>query len=156
MDCPERMTLQNWIVLVAALMVVAGCLWSRKRALAVWKRNVEDAGSTAERYPLLFDQSPKPAYVFDLETLLFLDVNEAALRHYGYSRQEFLTMTADRIRPPEELRLMSDEAYLMISELLPQVFPDHSGCLYAIKASRDVVEGVAQWGDYRAKESFSG
>ena len=40
----------------------------------------------------LFGQNPHPMWVFDVETLEFLDVNEAAVRHYGYSRAEFLAM----------------------------------------------------------------
>jgi PAS domain S-box-containing protein len=42
-------------------------------------------------------------WVFEISTLNFLDVNEAALRHYGYSRNEFMQMTVKDIRPPEEL-----------------------------------------------------
>jgi two-component system, cell cycle sensor histidine kinase and response regulator CckA len=44
-------------------------------------------------------------WVFERDTLRFLAVNEAAVRHYGYSRQEFLAMTAHDIRPPEEIGL---------------------------------------------------
>ena len=51
----------------------------------------------------LFALSPLPAWVYDRETLAFVDVNEAALRHYGYSRDEFLAMTLRDIRPPAEL-----------------------------------------------------
>jgi PAS domain S-box-containing protein len=43
-------------------------------------------------------------WVFDAETLAFLAVNEAAIRHYGYSRGEFLGMTIRHIRPPEEVQ----------------------------------------------------
>jgi PAS domain S-box-containing protein len=42
-------------------------------------------------------------WVFDRETLAFLDVNEAAVQQYGYSRQEFLRMTIKEIRPPEDV-----------------------------------------------------
>lgn len=56
-----------------------------------------------ERYRLLFDRAPYPMWVVDLETLAFLDVNETAIRHYGYSRDEFLRMTAKDIRPPEDV-----------------------------------------------------
>jgi len=55
------------------------------------------------RYRLLFDDSPQPMWVCDSETLAFLEVNEAAVRHYGYSRQEFLGMTLREIRPPEDV-----------------------------------------------------
>ena len=41
-------------------------------------------------------------WLLDNETLKFLDVNEAAIKHYGYSRQDFLSMTAMDIRPPED------------------------------------------------------
>lgn len=59
-------------------------------------------------YRLLFEASPLPKWVYDRETLVFLAVNEAAVRHYGYSRDEFLAMTIKDIRPPEELpRLMA-------------------------------------------------
>ncbi|CDM65019.1 PAS domain S-box protein [Pyrinomonas methylaliphatogenes] len=55
------------------------------------------------RYRLLFESNPLPMWVYDLETLAFLDVNEAAIRHYGYSREEFLSMTIQDIRPREDL-----------------------------------------------------
>jgi PAS domain S-box-containing protein len=46
-----------------------------------------------ERYRTLFESSPHPMWVSDHETLAFLAVNDAAIRHYGYTRDEFLTMT---------------------------------------------------------------
>jgi PAS domain S-box-containing protein len=42
-------------------------------------------------------------WIFDMETLAFLEVNDAAVSHYGYSREEFLQMTTKEIRPPEEI-----------------------------------------------------
>jgi PAS domain S-box-containing protein len=41
----------------------------------------------------LFDSSPLPMWILDRQTLAFLAVNEAAIRHYGFSREEFLSMT---------------------------------------------------------------
>jgi PAS domain S-box-containing protein len=55
------------------------------------------------RYRMLFDIHPLPMWIVDSKTLTFLAVNEAAARHYGYSREEFLSMTADQLRPPEEV-----------------------------------------------------
>ena len=43
-------------------------------------------------YRALFDANPLPMWVFDLETFEFIEVNEAATNHYGYSREEFLSM----------------------------------------------------------------
>jgi PAS domain S-box-containing protein len=56
--------------------------------------------SADERYRLLFVLSPQPAWVYDRATLRFLEVNEAAVRSYGWSREEFLAMTIRDVRPP--------------------------------------------------------
>ena len=50
-----------------------------------------------------FIKNPIPMWIFDLETFQFLEVNEAATIVYGYSREEFLSMTIKDIRPPEDL-----------------------------------------------------
>ncbi|WP_165749138.1 response regulator [Cellulophaga sp. Z1A5H] len=56
-----------------------------------------------KRYIDLFHLSPQPMWIYDLDTLLFLDVNDAATDHYGYSYEEFLKMTIKDIRPKEEV-----------------------------------------------------
>jgi PAS domain S-box-containing protein len=58
---------------------------------------------SAESYRLIFEKNPLPMWVFDLQTLRFLDVNEAAIRTYGYSRSEFLDMTIEDVRPGDEV-----------------------------------------------------
>ena len=55
------------------------------------------------QYRLLFDSNPVPMWVFDRKSLMFLAVNEAATRQYGFSSQEFLTMTIADIRPEEDI-----------------------------------------------------
>ncbi len=68
---------------------------------------VKDALIESEKqYRLLFDSSPLPMWVFDRNTFAFLEVNEAAVRHYGYSREEFRKMTILDIRPAEERSLL--------------------------------------------------
>ena len=60
--------------------------------------------STAEeQYHILFDCNPLPGWVFDVETLAFIEVNQMAIRHYGYSREEFLAMTIKDIRAAEDI-----------------------------------------------------
>ena len=59
-----------------------------------------------ERHRKLFDNNPHPTWVFDRETLRFLAVNAAAVRKYGYSSDEFLTMTIKDIRPPEDVPVL--------------------------------------------------
>jgi PAS domain S-box-containing protein len=56
-----------------------------------------------ERYRLMFDRNPVPMWVFARDTLRFLDVNTAAIEHYGYSREEFLAMTLKDIRPSDDI-----------------------------------------------------
>ena len=72
---------------------------------------IEEALRKSEaQYRLLFESNPQAMWVYDLTTLRFLAVNDAAVRHYGYSRAEFLDMTIRDIRPPEDVPLL--EAYL--------------------------------------------
>lgn len=74
-------------------------------ALAIERKRVEEALRISEaQHRLLFQSNPQPAFVYDLETLAFLAVNEAAIRHYGYSREEFFTnITVKDIRPVEDI-----------------------------------------------------
>jgi PAS domain S-box-containing protein/putative nucleotidyltransferase with HDIG domain len=56
-----------------------------------------------EDYRILFQNNPLPMWVYDFGSLQFLAVNDAAIDHYGYSRNEFLSMTIKNIRPASEL-----------------------------------------------------
>ena len=55
------------------------------------------------RHRLLYAASPHVAWVFDIDSLEFLDVNPAAVKVYGYSREEFLRMRLTDIRSPDEV-----------------------------------------------------
>ncbi len=63
--------------------------------------NYFDADQT---FSLLFSSNPQPMYIFDAETLFFLEVNDAAMIFYGYSYDEFRRMTIADIRPAEEIK----------------------------------------------------
>ncbi|HKR11555.1 MAG TPA: PAS domain S-box protein [Pyrinomonadaceae bacterium] len=67
------------------------------------KRFEEALRDSEERYRLLFESTPQPIWVYNEETLHFLAVNEASTRIYGYSRDEFLSMTIDDLRPGEDI-----------------------------------------------------
>ena len=60
------------------------------------------AEDTERRYRMLFESHPNPMWIFDAETLGFLDVNESAVRQYGYSRAEFLEMTIMEMLPEND------------------------------------------------------
>jgi PAS domain S-box-containing protein len=69
-------------------------------AIARARRQVRDG---ERRWRRLFKSNPQPMWVYDMQTLRFLAVNEAATAHYGWSRDEFLAMTIADIRPPGEV-----------------------------------------------------
>ncbi|PYP82425.1 MAG: hybrid sensor histidine kinase/response regulator [Blastocatellia bacterium AA13] len=72
-------------------------------------RDAEDARRESEaRYQLLFEGNSLPTWILDLDTLRFLAVNEAAVRHYGISREEFLGMTISGLRPSSDTPALED------------------------------------------------
>jgi PAS domain S-box-containing protein len=72
-------------------------------ALAIERRRSEDAlRKNEEMFRLLFSYSPLPTWVLDRETLRFLQVNDAAIRQYGYSYEEFGSMSIMDLRPEEQ------------------------------------------------------
>lgn len=81
------------------------------------RREAEETLRESEaRYRQLFEANPLPMWLYNLETLVFLAVNDAAVAHYGYSRDEFLAMTIKDIRPKKE-----------IPELLKYLIQDKDG-----------------------------
>jgi PAS domain S-box-containing protein len=76
------------------------------------RKNAEQALARSEiSFRLLFANNPQPMWVYDLDTYAFLEVNDAAVEKYGYSREEFLGMTLADIRPPEDVpRLLENLA----------------------------------------------
>jgi len=72
-------------------------------ALAIERRRAEDAlRKNEEMFRLLFNNNPLPTWVLDRETLQFLEVNEAAVQQYGYSRDEFRNMSLLDVDHAEE------------------------------------------------------
>ena len=70
-----------------------------------WVSTHEDISESKRReasFRLLFESNPLPMWVFDVDTIQFLAVNDAAVAHYGYSREQFLAMTLADIRPIED------------------------------------------------------
>ena len=55
-----------------------------------------------QSFRLLFEGNPMPMWVFDAETKEFLNVNDAAVKHYGYDRSDFLKMKLQDIWPRDE------------------------------------------------------
>ena len=73
------------------------------------KRQTANLQASEDKYKTLFYKSPLPKWIYDEETLYFLEVNDMAIRSYGYSREEFLGMRILDIRPEEDKeRLIKD------------------------------------------------
>ena len=68
-----------------------------------------NAARTVETYRALFERSPLPMWMFDRDTLRFVMVNDAAIRHYGYTREELAAMTLADIRPYEDLAALRED-----------------------------------------------
>jgi PAS domain S-box-containing protein len=75
---------------------------SRRETESALRAAKEVAERLGASFRLLFDGNPIPMWVYDLATLRFLEVNDAAVAQYGYSRAQFLAMTIADIRPPED------------------------------------------------------
>ena len=88
------------------IYAIARDITERKRAEEALRASKELLKESEERHRKLFDNNPLPTWVYDRETLRFLDVNGAAVRKYHYSRDEFLTMTLKDIRPEEDIPQM--------------------------------------------------
>ncbi|GEM_PF-4585269 len=77
------------------------------------RKSAEQALLESEkRYRHLFEFNPIPGWVYDLETLFFLTVNDSAMKNYGYTNEEFLTMTLKDIRPEEDVPLLMENLNL--------------------------------------------
>jgi two-component system, NarL family, sensor histidine kinase UhpB len=67
------------------------------------KKSQDDLEKEAQKYKLLFEKNPMPMWIFSKSTLDVIDVNEAAIEHYGYSRDEFLKLNSKNLRPEEDI-----------------------------------------------------
>ncbi len=88
------------------------------------QRVEESSDEKDEQYRRLFLSNPAPMWIFDVATLRFLEVNDAAVAQYGYTRQEFLALTLRDIRPPDlEDQQALDRGLAALSPLRPLTQP---------------------------------
>ena len=95
------------IVAVLALVVafVVRFFMLRRQASAADRereRSRDVLAQSESRYRLLFEHNPTPMWVYDYDTTAILDVNNAAIAQYGYTREEFASMTLRDLRAPED------------------------------------------------------
>ena len=91
-----------WIVVAIGLVLIALVVVRNMRTAAALTRKLAaqaiDLGESEQQYRLLFEHNPNPMWVYDDSTREFLAVNEAAIERYGYTREEFLSMTRHDLR----------------------------------------------------------
>ncbi len=90
----QRLAGDRWLRIEERRTADGGCLGVRIDITELKRREAS--------FKLLFDSNPLPMLVCDHDTLRFLAVNEAAIKHYGFSREEFLSMSTLDIRLPED------------------------------------------------------
>ena len=83
--------------------------WGSVTDITAEKEATSTLAREEKRFRELFEANPTPMWIYDLETFRFLDVNEAAVRYYGYSEAEFLAMTIRDIRPAEDVPRLEAE-----------------------------------------------
>lgn len=111
------------------------------------KRNdfSEKIKESETKYRTLFEMSPEPMWVTDLESKGFIDVNRAAIAHYGYSKDEFLSMTINDITTIEQPNLAdSSESGVIVGEINENGhYPNHrkkNGDVIKVKVESSEIE----------------
>lgn len=98
---------------VNSTLLIAGIIEENGRlcfitALDISKmKAIESSLTTSElMYRYMFLHNPQPMWIFDLETLKILEANNAAQHKYGYSAEEFCSLTVLDIRPTDDIPLL--------------------------------------------------
>ena len=109
-------------------------------------RKQAEAGlrESEQQYRLVFHGNPTPMWVFDQATLAFLEVNDAAVEHYGYSRGDFLAMTLKDIRPPEDVPALTEYLHQLLTAERP-VGPGPAGVWRHRKKDGTLIDVEVRW-----------
>ncbi len=106
-----------------------------KQIIDVTNASNVDLKKAQEEYLSLFNYSPIPMWLFDLDTLQFIHVNEAACEIYGYTLQEYKTMKVHDIRPKEDISQM-EQFYAMTS---PNIEHTLSSTIRHLKKNGEII-----------------
>jgi diguanylate cyclase (GGDEF)-like protein/PAS domain S-box-containing protein len=101
--------LANSAIILVTLIILGSVLLTSlvDRRLSAQARALEHS---EERYQLLFESNPHPTFVFDVQTLSFLAMNQAAHSTYGFSASEFLGMKVTDFHPQDLLASLFETA----------------------------------------------
>lgn len=117
-------------VSLISVMLVSKVLNGLEQTIQKEAKLVSKLDASEKYYRTTFEANPVPMYVFDMENGRFLHVNEAAIAKYGYSKEEFLKMNINDIRPQTETSKLLDLNSMIRSR-------DYSGVLIHINKDND-------------------
>ncbi|SMG52428.1 response regulator [Arenibacter troitsensis] len=100
------------------------------------KKTLISLQESEDRYSKLFHISPLPMWLFDIDSLRFLDVNQAAMDNYGYDFDEFMSMTLKDLRPETEL----DNLEELITKIKESKSQNFNGILTHKKKSNELIQ----------------
>jgi PAS domain S-box-containing protein len=103
--------------------------------ITIFFTDITDSKKAQERYRQLFYDNPMPMWIYEEHSFKFLEVNDTAVRHYGYSREEFLHMTIRDIRPVEDLEKLDRSPKTRKGDILT-----HKGIWRHYKKDRTLID----------------
>jgi PAS domain S-box-containing protein len=131
----------NWTTRVELLVhQLTGEMGERQRA--------EEALRQSEaQFRYLFQSNPRPMWVYALGTLRFLEVNEAATAHYGYSREEFLQMDLTQLSPTDDVEPLTEDGQFNRPTIQPAEGSRHqfkNGQVIDVRITSHVLDHLGQ------------
>jgi PAS domain S-box-containing protein len=103
--------------------------------ITIFYTDITDSKKAEERYRQLFYENPLPMWIYEEYSFRFLEVNNTAIRHYGYTREEFLSMTIRDIRPVEDLKKLDNSAKIRMGDIVT-----HKGIWRHYKKDRTLID----------------
>lgn len=134
-----------------------------KEDITQMKMMQEELIENENLYRTIFEANPLPMWIYDVESLRFVEVNNAAIKDYGYTREEFLGLSLKDIRPPEDIptllenvasrteaaqgpglwRHITKDGRLMNVEIISHALPSKKGKIQRMVMAYNVTEKIA-------------